>query len=98
LITGQEGVRGHVFLRDSGFQSIPIVNVEGACASGTMALREAVFSIAAGMYDVVLAVGAEKLYLDDTARSIEAARSDSTTEKLAWPPCPEKLVKDETSS
>ena len=37
LITGQEGVRGHVFLRDSGFQSIPIVNVEGACASGTMA-------------------------------------------------------------
>ncbi len=82
LITGQEGVRGHVFLRDSGFQSIPIVNVEGACASGTMALREAVFSIAAGMYDVVLVVGAEKLYLDDTARSIEAMSTNTDVELM----------------
>jgi len=82
LITGQEGVRGHVFLRDSGFQSIPIVNVEGACASGTMALREAVFAIAAGMYDVVLAVGAEKLYLDDTARSIEAMATNTDVELM----------------
>jgi len=82
LITGQEGVRGHVFLRDSGFQSIPIVNVEGACASGTMALREAVFAIAAGMYDVVLAVGAEKLYLDDTARSIEAMAANTDVELM----------------
>ena len=82
LITGQEGVRGHVFLRDAGFQSIPIVNVEGACASGTMALREAVFSIASGMYDVVLAVGAEKLYLDDTARSIEAMATNTDVELM----------------
>ena len=82
LITGQEGVRGHVFLRDSGFQSIPIVNVEGACASGTMALREAVFSIASGMYDVVLAVGAEKLYLDDTAKSIEAMATNTDVELM----------------
>ena len=82
LITGQEGVRGHVFLRDSGFQSIPIVNVEGACASGTMALREAAFAIAAGLYDVVLAVGAEKLYLDDTARSIEAMATNTDVELM----------------
>jgi acetyl-CoA acetyltransferase len=82
LITGQEGIRGHVFLREAGFQSIPIVNVEGACASGTMALREAVFAIASGMYDVVLAVGAEKLYLDDTAKSIEAMATNTDVEVM----------------
>ena len=82
LITGQEGIRGHVYLRDAGFQGIPIVNVEGACASGTMALREAVIAVGAGLYNVVLAVGAEKLYLDDTARSIEAMSSNTDIEFL----------------
>jgi acetyl-CoA acetyltransferase len=82
LTVGQEAIRGHIFLRDSGFQSIPIVNVEGACASGTMALREAVFAIASGMYDVVLAVGAEKLYLDDTAKSIEAMATNTDIELM----------------
>lgn len=82
LITGQEGVRGHVFLREAGFQSIPIVNVEGACASGTMALQEAVFAIAAGMYDIVLSVGAEKLHLDDTAKSIAAMAANTDVELM----------------
>ena len=82
LITGQEAIRGQVFLRDAGFEGIPIVNVEGACASGTIALREAVLAIAAGLYDVVLAVGAEKLYLDDTARSIEAMSTNADVELM----------------
>lgn len=82
LITGQEGVRGHVFLRDAGFQGIPIVNVEGACASATIALREAMLAIAAGLYDVILAVGAEKLYLDDTSKSIQAMSANTDVELL----------------
>ncbi|MFQ6112190.1 MAG: thiolase family protein [Nitrospinota bacterium] len=82
LITGQEGIRGQVFLRDSGFQGIPIVNVEGACASGTIALREAVLAIAAGLYDVVLAVGAEKLHLEDTAKSIQAMSANTDVQLL----------------
>ena len=48
LITGQECIRGHVFLRDAGFEGIPIVNVEGACASGSIALREAMIAVGAG--------------------------------------------------
>ncbi len=80
LITGQESVRGQVFLRDAGFEGIPIVNVEGACASGTIALREAMLAISAGLYDVVLAAGAEKLYLDDTARSIQAMSANTDVE------------------
>jgi acetyl-CoA acetyltransferase len=82
LITGQEAIRGHVALRYAGFDGIPIVNVEGACASGTMALREATFAIASGINDVVLAVGAEKLYLDDTARSIKAMSTNTDIELM----------------
>lgn len=82
LITGQEAIRGHVCLRHAGFEGIPIVNVEGACASGTIALREAILAIAAGLHDVVLAVGAEKLYLADTTRSIEAMSSNTDVELM----------------
>ena len=82
LITGQEGIRGQVFLRDAGFEGIPIVNVESACTSGTIALREAAIAIASGLYDVVLVVGAGKLYLDDTARSIQAMSTNTDVELM----------------
>ncbi len=45
-----------------GIQGIPIVNVENACAGGSTALREAWMSVKAGIYDLVLAVGAEKVW------------------------------------
>ncbi|MBI2329306.1 MAG: thiolase family protein [Chloroflexi bacterium] len=82
LITGQECIRGHIFLHDAGFEGIPIVNVEGACASSTIALREAMIAVGAGLYDVALAVGAEKLYLDDTARSIQAMATNTDIELM----------------
>jgi len=40
---------------------LPCTRVENNCASGAEALRNAAFSVAAGMYDVALAVGVEKL-------------------------------------
>jgi len=83
LITGQECIRGHVFLHDAGFEGIPIVNVEGACASSSIALREAMIAVGAGLYDVALAVGAEKLYLDDTARSIQAMSTNTDVELMS---------------
>ena len=39
----------------------PITRVENFCATGTDAVRSATLAIAAGMYDVALVVGAEKL-------------------------------------
>jgi acetyl-CoA C-acetyltransferase len=39
----------------------PVTRVENACATGTEAVRMAAYSIAAGIYDVVLALGVEKL-------------------------------------
>jgi acetyl-CoA C-acetyltransferase len=41
--------------------SIPAVRVEGACASGSLALRQGVFSILSGQNDIVLVGGAEKM-------------------------------------
>lgn len=47
-------------LMQIGQTGIPCVNVSNACASGATAFREAVIAIKSGMYDVVVAVGAEK--------------------------------------
>lgn len=80
LITGQEGVRGEIVLRDAGIGGIPVVNVENACASGTTALRGVWLEIASGLYDVGLAVGFEKLYCKDVAQSIAALQADSDME------------------
>jgi len=41
--------------------SIPAVRVEGACASGGLALRQGLFSILSGQHDIVLVGGAEKM-------------------------------------
>jgi acetyl-CoA C-acetyltransferase len=42
-------------------QSIPVTRVENMCATGTEALRGAVYAVAAGACDIALALGVEKL-------------------------------------
>jgi len=42
-------------------QYIPVTRVENACATGAEAIRAATFAIAAGAYDLVLAIGFEKM-------------------------------------
>ena len=72
LLTGQEGVRGQVLLQHSGITGIPIINVENACASAATALRGAWLEVASGAADLALAVGAEKMYVGDSSRTISA--------------------------
>jgi acetyl-CoA acyltransferase len=72
LLTGQEGVRGQVLLQHSGVFGIPIINVENACASAATALRGAWLEVASGTADVALALGAEKMFVGDSARTISA--------------------------
>ncbi len=50
-----------------GLGSIPTLRVEGACASGSLAFRQALIAVAAGVYDIVLVGGVEKM----THRSTE---------------------------
>lgn len=72
LTTGQECIRGETVTHAMGFGSIPVNNVENACASGGNALHLAWSSVAGGQYDTVLAVGAEKLFFEDRAKSFAA--------------------------
>lgn len=44
-----------------GLSPIPAVRLEGACASSSVALRDAIFAIASGAYDMVLVGGVEKM-------------------------------------
>jgi len=48
------------------FDYIPVTRVENLCATATDAFRNACFAVASGMYDVVMALGCEKL--KDTGR------------------------------
>ena len=52
---------GHRTLAGIGLTGIPIVNLEAACASGAAALQLASQGIAAGVYDIALALGVEKM-------------------------------------
>jgi acetyl-CoA acetyltransferase len=55
------GMVGQRILQEIGQTGIPVVNCSNACATGATALREGWTAIRAGLYDVVLAVGVEKL-------------------------------------
>jgi len=52
---------GQRVLQQIGQTGIPVVNCANACATGATAFREAWMSIKAGVYDLVLAVGVEKM-------------------------------------
>jgi benzoylsuccinyl-CoA thiolase BbsB subunit len=52
---------GQRILKPLGMTSIPIANVENACASSATAFREGYIAVGAGIYDCALVIGAEKL-------------------------------------
>jgi acetyl-CoA acetyltransferase len=52
------GVR---ILRPLGATGIPICDIEAACASGGVALRQAMLGLQAGAYDLALVLGVEKM-------------------------------------
>jgi len=82
LITGQECVRGQVILRPMGIGRIPVVNVENACGGGSTAFNQACAMVSTGCYDVVLALGVEKLYHPDKQRTFLALRGGMDVEQL----------------
>jgi acetyl-CoA acetyltransferase len=83
LITGQEMIKAQVILREMGFGDIPMINTENACASSSTAFHLAWMYVASGMYDVVLALGVEKLYHEDKTRSFRAIGSAVDMEAIA---------------
>jgi acetyl-CoA acyltransferase len=62
---GQNSIRGQVAMAALGMPGIPIMNVENGCAGATSALHGGWMSIKAGVYDVVLAIGVEKVWFPE---------------------------------
>ena len=60
----QHSIRAQVALSANGLDKIPMINVENACASGSTALHSGWMAVKAGIYDCVLAIGAEKMYFE----------------------------------
>ena len=67
---GQYMIPGEIALREMGFSEVPISNVENACASGSTAFHLAYAHLKAGLSEVALAVGAEKMIGEDKTKSI----------------------------
>jgi acetyl-CoA acetyltransferase len=79
LLNGQESIRGETWLRGIGLGGTPVMNVENACASGSTAVHLACMGIASGNYDTVLVVGAEKMFVGDTGRTLAALANSADT-------------------
>ena len=64
-----------------GLSGIPCTKVEGACASGGIALRHGVLGIAQGLYDFVLVAGVEKMTSSPTAEVTAALATAGDEER-----------------
>ena len=78
--TGKSGLPLSFALR---LPNIPVTRVENLCATGTEALRGAVYAVAAGAADIALAMGVEKL--KDTGFAGLPERTRGTFDDL-WSP------------
>ncbi|MFZ5645097.1 MAG: thiolase family protein [Bacillota bacterium] len=81
MFNNQHSIRGQVALRAMGIQGIPIVNTENACAGASTALHLAYMGIAAGAFDVSLALGVEKISNENKALSLMSYASCIDVEK-----------------
>ena len=70
----QHGVRSQIAMYEAGIDQVPITNVEGACATGSIAFNGAWKDILSGLYECTLAVGVEKLYMKDKKKMMDAFR------------------------
>lgn len=61
LGTLSSGLGGLTLSRAIGSDDKPVTRVENFCATGSEAFRNAAYAVAAGAYDIVMAVGVEKL-------------------------------------
>jgi acetyl-CoA acyltransferase len=82
-LEGQHGVRGQAALRAYGFEGIPIFNTDNACASSSSGLMLAFAAVQAGIYDVVMVVGAEKMNYPEKRREMFDAFKGSWDRELA---------------
>ena len=83
MFSNQHSIKGQVILRGMGIEGIPITSVENACAGGSTALHLGYTAIRAGMHDVVLALGSEKISNPDKLLSLQAYATSMDIEDAA---------------
>jgi acetyl-CoA acetyltransferase len=83
MYTMQHGIRGQVALSANGLEGVPITNLENACGGGSSALHGAWTAIKAGLYDCVLAIGAEKIYDADRGKMMLSFATGSDVDEWA---------------
>lgn len=84
---GQGAQAGSALASIIGNMEIPITRVENGCPTGTDAFRNACLGVASGIYDVVLALGAEKMRDKPSAESLIGAgggKGGGLTYHPAW--------------
>lgn len=82
-LSGQHQVRGQTVLADVGIEDVPVVNVENACAGGSTAFAQAITAVRAGAADTVLAVGFEKMFMEDREPTLVALQSAADLDTMA---------------
>ncbi len=88
-LQGQLSIPGQVVLSKLGVEAIPMYNIENGCASGSSAFNLAIQSLKAGVTDVALAMGAEKMNVPDKLKALslfdagwDVSRADENYEML----------------
>jgi acetyl-CoA acyltransferase len=70
VMANELSVPGEFALRPLGIEGVQVMHVEAACASATIGVHVAWNYIRAGIADVVLIVGTEKLYSEDREKRL----------------------------
>lgn len=82
-LEGQHGIRGQASLRAYGFEGIPIFNTDNACASSSSGVALASAAIKAGLYEIALVVGTEKMNYPEKREQMFEAFKGSWDRELA---------------
>ena len=67
-LQGQTSIPGPSAMRHCGIEGVPVFSVENACASGSSAFNLATQALRAGVCDIALAAGVEKMNVPDKAK------------------------------
>ncbi len=82
-ILGNQENLGALFAEELGVKNIPAFKIEGACASGGLAVHNAVNSLLGGIYKTVLVVGIEKMTDHNPAEIAQALMAGGHDEERA---------------
>jgi len=82
-LEGQHNIRGQCALRAFGFEGIPIFNTDNACASSSSGLMQAYAAVRAGIHEVALVVGTEKMNYPEKRQEMFEAFKGSWDRDLA---------------